>query len=274
MSHIVLRRTVTRVAVTAFLAGLAGLTCLNPTDRSSEVYVTLSTVDPLLQSDSLVLQGTQATLVAHAWHRLARGDAVELPNGELKWVPGNATLATVQAQGGGAARVTGIASGRTTITVAAIPYESSKPATFPLRVSTPFTIDSVRADTASYSAVATFNADPTHHTVKYGQLLTFYGVGTRGIFFATLGPPGGGVPLVANTFSFKGAPQGLGQMSFWVPHPAQTGTSVAGSSSTILPWRTRTSCAPTPSGLTGFGSAAPIRPRRSHSSWGPPTWRT
>jgi len=191
------------------------------------VYVTLSTVDPLLQSDSLVLQGTQATLVAHAWQRLARGDSVELPNVEFKWVPGNATMATVQAQGGGAARVTGIASGRTTITVAAIPYESSKPATFPLRVSTPFTIDSVRADTASYSAVATFNADPTHHTVKYGQLLTFYGVGTRGIFFATLGPPGGGVPLVANTFSFKGAPQGLGQMSFWVPHPAQTGTSVA-----------------------------------------------
>src|SRR5216683_1232312 len=210
MSHIVLRRPAARVAVAACLAGLAGLTCLNPTDRSSEVYVTLGAIDPLLRSDSLVLQGTQAMLIAHAWQRLPPRDSLELPNVEFKWVPGNATIATVQGQGGGAARLTGIASGRTTITVAAIPYESSKPATFPLRVSTPFTIDSVRADTASYSAVATFNADPTHHTVKYGQLLTFYGVGTRGIFFATLGPPGGGVPLVANTFSFKGAPQGLG----------------------------------------------------------------
>jgi len=223
MSHIVLRRTVTRVAVTAFLAGLAGLTCLNPTDRSSEVYVTLGAIDPLLRSDSVVLQGTQAMLIAHAWQRLPPRDSLELPNVEFKWVPGNATIATVQAQGGGAARLTGIAPGRTTITVAAIPYESSKPATFPLRVSTPFAIDSVKADTASYSAVATFNGDPTHQTVKYGQLLTFYGVGIRGIFFATLP----GAPLIPDTFSFKGLPQGIGQMSFWVPHPAQTGTPVA-----------------------------------------------
>jgi hypothetical protein len=219
----VLRRTVARVAVVACLAGLAGLTCLNPTDRSSEVYVTLGAVDPLLRSDSLVLQGTQAMLVAHAWQRLPPRDSVEIPNIEFAWLSGNAATATVQGQGGGSARLTGIAAGRTTITVAAIPYQSSKPATFPIRVSTPFTIDSVRADTASYSAVATFNNDPTHRTVKYGQLLTFYGVGTRGIFFATLG----GTPLVADTFSFKGLPQGLGQMSFWVPHPAQTGTPVA-----------------------------------------------
>ncbi len=224
MSHIVLRRPAARVAVAACLAGLAGLTCLNPTDRSSEVYVTLGAIDPLLRSDSLVLQGTQAMLIAHAWQRLPPRDSLELPNVEFKWVPGNATIATVQAQGGGAARLTGIAPGRTTITVAAIPYESSKPATFPLRVSTPFAIDSVRADTASYSAVATFNGDPTHHTVKYGQLLTFYGVGTRGIFFASLG---GNTALLADTFSFKGVPEGLGQMSFWVPHPAQTGTAVA-----------------------------------------------
>lgn len=227
VSHIVLRRTVARVAVAACLAGLAGLTCLNPTDRSSEVYVTLGTLDPLLQSDSLLLQGTQAMLVAYAWQRLPPRDSVEIPNVEFAWSSGNAATATVQGQGGGLARLTGIASGRTTITVAAIPYQSSKPATFPIRVSTPFTLDSVRADTASYSAVATFNGDPTHHTVKYGQLLTFYGVGTRGIFFATLGPPNGGIPLIADTFSFKGLPEGLGQMSFWVPHPAQTGTAVA-----------------------------------------------
>jgi hypothetical protein len=214
---------VARVAVAASLAGLAGLTCLNPTDRSSEVYVTLGAVDPLLRSDSLVLQGTQAMLVAHAWQRLPPRDSVQIPNVEFAWLSGNTATATVLGQGGGSARLTGIASGRTTITVAAIPYQSSKPATFPIRVSTPFTLDSVRADTASYSAVATFNGDPTHHTVKYGQLLTFYGVGTRGIFFATLG----GTPLIADTFSFKGVPQGIGQMSFWVPHPAQTATPVA-----------------------------------------------
>jgi hypothetical protein len=223
MSHIVLRRTVTRVAVAVALAGLAGLTCLNPTDRSSEVYVTLGAVDPLLLSDSLVLQGTQAALVARAWQRLSPRDSVEIPNVAFVWSSANTATATVLGEGGGGARLTGIASGRTTITVAAIPYQYSKPATFPLRVSTPFTIDSVRADTASYSAVATFNADPTHRTVRYGQLLTFYGVGTRGIFFAQLG----GIPILADTFSFKGIPQGLGQMSFWVPHPVQTGTAVA-----------------------------------------------
>jgi hypothetical protein len=219
----VLRRAAARAAVAACLAGVAGLTCLNPTDRSSEVYVTLGTVDPLLRYDSLVLQGTQAMLVAHAWQRLPPRDSVEIPNVEFVWSSGNAATATVQGQGGGAARLTGIAGGRTTVTVAATPYESSKPATFPIRVSTLFAIDSVRADTASYSPYAGFYADPTHRTVKWGQLLTFYGVGTRGIFFATLG----GIPLVADTFSFKGIPLGLGQMSFWVPHPVQTGMPVA-----------------------------------------------
>jgi hypothetical protein len=223
MSHIVLRRPAARIVAAACLAGFAGITCLNPTDRSSEVYVTLGAIDPLLRSDSLVLQGTQAMLVAHAWQRLPPRDSVEIPNVEFRWSSRDSVIATVHGQGGGAARLTGIAAGRTTVTVAAIPFQSSNPATFPLRVSSPFTLDSVRADTASYSPYAGFYSDPTHHTVKYGQLLTFYGVGTRGIFFATLG----GTPLIADTFSFKGLPQGLGQMAFWVPRPAQTGTAVA-----------------------------------------------
>jgi hypothetical protein len=223
MSHIVLRRPVVRAALVAVLAGLAGLTCLNPTDRSSEVYVSLAASDPLLAGDSLVLQGTQATLRARAWQRISSTDSSEVPNVAFRWLTSDATTATVQGQDGGTARLTGVSSGRAIITVAAIPFQGSKPATFPLRVSTPFKLDSIRADTASYGPVATFNGDATHRTVKYGQLLTFYGVGVRGIFFASLG----NVLLVADTLSFKGVPAGVGQMSFWVPWPTQTGKPVA-----------------------------------------------
>jgi hypothetical protein len=202
---------------------LAGLTCLNPTDRSSEVYVSLATSDPLLASDSLVLQGTQATLAARAWQRISSTDSAEVLNVAFRWLTSNPTTATVQGQEGGTARLTGVSSGRATMTVAAIAFQGSKPATFPVRVSTPFKLDSIRADTASYSPVATFNGDPTHHTIKYGQLLTFYGVGVRGIFFASLPD----AVLIPDTFSFKGLPEGIGQMSFWVPHPAQSGKPVA-----------------------------------------------
>jgi hypothetical protein len=223
MSHIALRGTAARITVVAVLAGLAGLTCLNPTDRSSEVYVSLQASDPLLAGDSLVLQGTQATLRARAWQRISSTDSAEVRNVAFRWLTSDATTATVQGQEGGTARLTGVSSGRATITVAAIAFQGSKPATFPVRVSTPFKLDSIRADTASYGPVATFNGDATHHTVKYGQLLTFYGVGVRGIFFASLG----NVLLVADTFSFKGVAAGVGQMSFWVPWPAQTGKPVA-----------------------------------------------
>jgi hypothetical protein len=205
------------------VAGLAGLTCVFPSDRSGEVYVSLAAADPLLASDSLVLQGTEATLSARAWQRVTSSDSVEVPNVAFRWLTSDPTTATVQGEGARTARLTGVASGRATISVAAVAFQSSKPATFPIRVSTPFKLDSVRADTASYSSVATFNGDANHHTVKYGQLLTFYGVGVRGIFFAQLGS----TSLLADTFSFKGVPAGVGQMSFWVPWPAQTGKPVA-----------------------------------------------
>lgn len=203
-------------------AGVAALTCISPTDRSSEVYVSLATSDPLLAGDSLVLQGTQATLKARAWQRISSTDSAEVLNVAFRWLTSDATTATVQGEAGGTAHLTGVSSGRATITVAAMAFQGSKPATFPVRVSTPFKLDSIRADTASYGPVATFNGDATHHTVKYGQLLTFYGVGVRGIFFASLG----NVLLALDTFSFKGVPAGVGQMSAWVPWPAQTAKPV------------------------------------------------
>jgi hypothetical protein len=223
MSRIALRPSALFGALAAVLVGLAELTCVYPTDRSSEVYVTVTSSDPLVLSDSLVLLGAQATLTARAWQRLAAGDSTPVPNIEFAWSSANTATATVQGQEGSSAKLAGIAAGRTTITVVAVAFQGSKPATFPLRISTPFAIDSIRADTAGYSPVATFNGDATHRTVKYGQLLTFYGVGTRGIFFASLG----NALLLPDTFSFKGVPQGVGQMSFWVPLPAQTGSPVA-----------------------------------------------
>jgi hypothetical protein len=223
MPRIALRPGAPLGALAAVLVGLAGLTCVYPTDRSSEVYVSVTSSDPLVLSDSLVVLGTQATLTAGAWQRLASGDSAPVPNIEFAWSSANTATATVQGQEGSTAKLAGIAAGRTTITVAAVAFQGSKPATFPLRISTPFAIDSIRADTAGYSPAATFNGDLTHRTVKYGQLLTFYGVGTRGIFFASLG----NALLLPDTFSFKGVPAGVGQMSFWVPLPAQTGSPVA-----------------------------------------------
>lgn len=216
-----------RAPAAAALAALALLTCVFPTDRSGEVYVSVTSSDTLLLRDSLLLQGTQASFTARAWQRLGGGDSAAISNIEFAWFSSSPATAIVQSHAGGSARVSGVASGRTTISVVAVGYQGSKAAAFPIRVSTPFKIDSVRADTASYGPVATFNGDPTHHTAKYGQLLTFYGVGIRGIFLAELGTSLGATPLLADTFSFKGVPAGIGQMSFWVPFPVQTGNPVA-----------------------------------------------
>lgn len=222
MPRIALRRRAPLVVVATVFAALALLTCVYPTDRSGEVYVSVTSSDTLLLRDSLLLQGTTATLTAQAWQRLAGGDSAAIPNTQFAWLSSTPATAIVQGVGGGIARLTGVASGRTTVSVVPVAYQGSKSAAFPLRVSTPFRIDSVRADTASYSPVATFNGDATHRTVKYGQLLTFYGVGIRGIFLATLGS----TALFPDTFSFKGVPAGVGQMSFWVPFPAQTAKPV------------------------------------------------
>lgn len=226
MPRIALRGRVQAVAAAA-LAAVALLTCVYPTDRSGEVYVSVTSSDTLLLRDSLLLQGTQANLTAQAWQRLGGGDSAAITNIEFAWFSSSPATAIVQGHAGGSARLSGVASGRATISVVAVGYQGSKSAAFPIRVSTPFKIDSVRADTASYSAVATFNGDATHHTVKYGQLLTFYGVGIRGIFLAELTTSLGATPLLPDTFSFKGVPAGIGQMSFWVPFPAQTGKPVA-----------------------------------------------
>jgi hypothetical protein len=225
MPRIALRSRVPTV-VAAALAAVALLACVYPTDRSGEVYVSVTSSDTLLLRDSLLLQGTQANLTAQAWQRLGGGDSAAISNIEFAWFSSSPATAIVQGHAGGSARLSGVASGRTTISVVAVGYQGSKSAAYPIRVSTPFKIDSVRADTASYSPVANFNGDATHHTVKYGQLLTFYGVGIRGIFLAELSTSLGATPLLPDTFSFKGVPAGIGQMSFWVPFPAQTGKPV------------------------------------------------
>src|SRR5260370_38837916 len=97
MSRIALRPGAPLGALAAVLVGLAELTCVYPTARSSEVYGTATSSDPLVLSDSLVLLGSQATLTARAGQRLAGGVSTPVPNIEFAW-PGP-TTATAPVQG-------------------------------------------------------------------------------------------------------------------------------------------------------------------------------
>jgi hypothetical protein len=70
-----------------------------------------------------------------------------------------------------------------------------------LRVADAVTIDSVRPE-----------------LVHYGDQVTVYGVGLRDIARASLGQG----DLLPDDASFLGQPEGLGQLNFWVPFPAET----------------------------------------------------
>jgi hypothetical protein len=168
-------------------------TCVFPTERDESVRVS---IDPL----PLLIRGNDTYATARAW-QLAGGDSQPLPNVTFVWSSDSASIATVDATG----HVVGIRSGTTTIRARAVNFDrQSVPGQITLRVSNTLEIDSL------------IPAD----TVRYGELVTVYGVGlldTLGIALAI----GDGV-LIRVPFTDVLRADGASQRGYWVPPPAHT----------------------------------------------------
>ena len=173
------------------LTAVAVGTCVFPTERDSAVHVSLT---PL----HVLLRGADSTPRARAWQITGAGDSALIPNVVFVWSSSDPTVATVDAGG----HVVGVNSGTVIITAAAANFDKqARPATDTVRVSAPLEIDSVRPK-----------------IVKYGQVLSIYGVGVDSIFSATLS----GAALIPVPYSDTVFPRGTARSKWWVPPPAHT----------------------------------------------------
>jgi hypothetical protein len=192
-----IHRGVSRLLIFGLASALTA--CSDSTSFVDQTYVTISSASPL------VLRGDQLELSAKLWTRTSPGDSTEVKNAELLWSSDDPTVATVAIKDNNTTIATGVNSGVVQIRAIATGFAGSAAAAFPLRVSNPIEIDSVR---------------PT--AVNYGGTVTLYGVGVNDLFFATLQ----GATLLPDTFTVPAGAGGLGQLSFWVPYPATSGRIV------------------------------------------------
>jgi hypothetical protein len=189
------------VLLCALAAGASGLlaACSNTTEAVDQTFVTINAASPV------VLRGDQLELTASVWIRSTPGDSVQVPNAELMWTTDDPTLATLTPKDNHTAIATGVNSGIVGIHAVATGFQGAAQAVFPLRVSNPLEIDSMRPA-----------------TVRYGEKITMYGVGVNTLFFAAMQ----GATLLPDTFSVAAGAGGVGQLSFWVPPPATSGHAV------------------------------------------------
>ena len=132
-------------ALAVLFAPLTLGTCVFPTERDDAVYVT---VDPL----PVLLRGTDTFATARAWH-----GSQQLANVSFVWSSDDSSTATVDANG----HIVGIKSGTTMIRARAANFDRrSVPGQITLRVTNSLEIDSIRPA-----------------TVRYGEVVTVYGVG-------------------------------------------------------------------------------------------------
>src|SRR2546428_6946941 len=168
-------------------------TCVFPTERDDSVHVT---VDPL----PVLIRGSDTYATARAWEIRAAGDSQQIANVSFVWSSGDPLTATVDANG----HVVGIKSGTTAIRAAAANFDKrAAVGQITLRVANTLEIDSIRPD-----------------TVRYGEIVTVYGVGlldTLGIGL-TIGDGG----LIPVPFSPALDPNGASRISYWLPPPAHT----------------------------------------------------
>jgi hypothetical protein len=165
-----------------------------------QTFVTINATSPV------VLRGDQLELTGSVWIRTPPGDSIEVPNAELMWTTDDPTLATLTPTDNRTAIATGVNSGTVAIHAVATGFQGAAQAVYSLRVSDPVEIDSIRPS-----------------TIRYGEKLTMYGVGVNTLLLAGLQ----GAALIPDTFSVALGAGGLGQLSFWVPHPARSGHAVS-----------------------------------------------
>jgi hypothetical protein len=189
-----IRCTPASVLVLALGGALAA--CSDSTDFVNQTYVTITAASPV------VLRGDQLELSAKLWTRTSPGDSVEVRNAELVWSSDDPTLATLTPKDNNTTVATGVNSGTVQIRAVATGFQGAATAAYPLRVSDPLEVDSIRPA-----------------VVRYGEKVTMYGVGVNSLFFAALQ----GANLLPDTFSVTAGAGGIGQLSFWVPPPATSG---------------------------------------------------
>src|SRR5438132_9842777 len=144
--------------VAVLFSGATGAACVFPTERDSAVHVSLTKI-PIL------FRGSDTDATARAWQMVGPADSQPIPNVVFVWSSSNPSVATVDA-----GHIVGVTSGTVIITAAAANFDKqARAAADTLRVAAPLEIDSIRPD-----------------TVKYGEILSLYGVGVDSIFSASL----------------------------------------------------------------------------------------
>lgn len=166
-------------------------TCVYPTERDASVHVSLTRL-------GILIRGTDTTATATAWRIAGPSDSQPIPNVAFVWTSSNPAVATVDDRG----HIVAITSGSIIIRAAAANFDKGAlAATDTIRVSAPLEIDSVRPK-----------------VIRYGELLTVYGVGVDSIFLAQLAK----ADLILDPFADTGYADGTTRRRFWVPPPAHT----------------------------------------------------
>src|SRR5256712_6496918 len=186
-----MRRSRGLTAVTLLVGSVIVGTCAYPTEHDSSVHVSLTPIQ-------ILLRGHDTAAMATAWHILGPADSQPIPNVVFVWSSSDPSIATVNDAG----HIVGITSGTVVITAAAANFDkASRAATDTLRESAPLEVDSVRPK-----------------VVRYGEVLSVYGVGVASIFLAQLS----NAPLILNVFGDTAFANGTARRRFWVPPPAHT----------------------------------------------------
>ncbi len=184
-----------RAAGALLLAGVTIATCVYPTEHDASVHVSLTPVH-------ILFSGHDTVATARAWQIRGAGDSVVIPNVAFTWSTSDSAIATVSTEG----RIVGIRSGSTIITAAALNFDAGqRAAADTVRVSAPIEVDSIRPK-----------------TVRYGELLTVYGIGVDSIFLASLDS----ASLIPNPVEDTTYAQGTQRRRYWVPFPARTDSLV------------------------------------------------
>ena len=184
-----------RAAGALLLAGATIATCVYPTEHDAAVHVSLTPVH-------ILFSGHDTVATARAWQIRGAGDSVVIPNVAFTWSTSDSGIATVSTEG----RIVGIRSGSTIITAAALNFDAGqRAAADTVRVSAPIEVDSIRPK-----------------TVRYGELLTVYGIGVDSIFLASLDS----ASLIPNPVEDTTYAQGTQRRRYWVPFPARTDSLV------------------------------------------------
>lgn len=183
----------------AIALALAGPTCAFPTDKSSEVFVTLEA------PSQVVLRGQDMSVFARAWHVVGT-DTQPVANVHFAFATGSSSIARVEDDGGGYATVTGVNSGIVDIVASAVAFEQAGQADLVLRVSNPLEVDSVRPS-----------------LVRFGDTITVFGVGVDSIFIAFLdNATQFDYPLPGLIATRTRDSLGFSTATFWVTPPAHS----------------------------------------------------